>query len=371
MNYICALCPHKKRIPVINRSSPVLSIFLLVFLGFEAEFAWTFPVENLYMAEVLVVGEDDRQLARGAQAGLLQVLVRVSGTKEVENSSLITSSLRNADAYYYQYSYESTGKTLQIGDALVPALLLRIHFEPSAVAKLLRRAGFPVWGSNRPGVLLWLAISDVEGRRLLAENEVNEMTKSLRDQARLRGLPLLFPLLDLEDSAALSTAEVWGAFLGRIADASTRYNPDCILTGRIQKDNTGGWSSRWSYRIDEDWHVAESVAFSADEMIRSMVDRLTNELAARYAIDSSRSQVTILVEAVNNLEDYAAVSNYLESLAPVLNSFIVRVEGSEVEFRLNTEGQNEQLIEIIQLDEKMLLLHTDEDMDVQNYRWMH
>ena len=55
----------------------------------------------------------------------------------------------------------------------------------------------------------------------------------------------------------------------------------------------------------------------------------------------------------------------------MLNSFIVQVEGSEVEFTLYTEGQNEQLIEIIQLDEKMLLLSADENMDVLHYRLMH
>ena len=360
----------RKRIPVINKSSHPISFFLFVFLCFKAEFACSVAVENLYMAEVPVLGEDERQLARGAQTGLLQVLVRVSGTREVEDSPLIASSLRKPEVYYYQYSYESTDKTFQIGDEVVPARLLRIHFEPSAVAKLLRRAGFPVWGSNRPGVLLWIAVSDADGRRILSENEENEITKTLQDQARLRGLPLLFPLLDLEDSASLSTAEVWGAFLGRIADASSRYKPESILTGRIQKDSVGRWSARWSYQIDQNWLVADSMSFRADELIRSIVDRLANELADRYAIDSSRSQVTIRIESINDLEDYASVSNYLESLGPVLNSFIVRVKGSEVEFKLNTEGQNEQLIEIIQLDEKMLLLNADENMDVLHYRWM-
>ena len=318
-----------------------------------------------------MVSEEERQLARGARAGLLQVLVRVSGTKEVENSSLIASSLRKPEVYYYQYSYESTDKTLQIDDEAVPAQLLRIHFEPSAVAKLLRRAGFPVWGSNRPGVLLWLALSDVDGRRILSGNEVSEITRALQDQARLRGLPLLFPLLDLEDSASLSTAEVWGAFLGRIADASTRYNPDCILTGRIQKDSADRWTVNWSYQIDREWRVTDSVTFSADEMIRSMVDRLANELAERYAIDSSRSRVTIRIESIENLDDYASVSNYLESLGPVLNSYVVRVKGGEVEFKLDTEGQNEQLIELIQLDEKMVLLNADENMEMLHYRWVH
>ena len=74
---------------------------------------------------------------------------------------------------------------------------------------------------------------------------------------------------------------------------------------------------------------------------------------------------------IENLDDYASVSNYLESLGPVLNSFVVRVKGGEVEFKLDTEGQNEQLIELIQLDEKMVLLNADENMEMLHYRWVH
>jgi hypothetical protein len=55
----------------------------------------------------------------------------------------------------------------------------------------------------------------------------------------------------------------------------------------------------------------------------------------------------------------------------VLNSFVVRVKGGEVEFKLDTEGQNEQLIELIQLDEKMVLLNADENMEMLHYRWVH
>jgi hypothetical protein len=247
-----------------------------------------------------------------------------------------------------------------------------------------------VWGSNRPGVLLWLAVSDADGRRLLSENnvyessiyedsalknirarnDVNEIIRTLQDQARLRGLPLLFPLLDLEDTASLSTAEVWGAFLGRIDDASIRYNPDSVLTARFQQDSAGRWSANWSYRIDRQWQVAKTESFGAGGMVRTMVDKLADELATRYAIDSSRGQVTVLIESVESLGDYAAVQRYLESLAPVLDSFLVRVERDEVEYQLSTEGQNAQLVEIIGLDEKMVLLNADERLDALHYRWL-
>ncbi|MFP6807112.1 MAG: DUF2066 domain-containing protein [Pseudomonadales bacterium] len=356
--------------PEISKSSLIIGVILCLLVST----AQSLPIDDLYMAEVLVLSEDEKQLKRGAQAGLLQVLVRISGTRDVEQSREITQSLRNPGAFYYQYSYEPTDKSLLVDGEVVAANLLRILFEPSAVSKLLREAGFPVWGSNRPGVLLWMAYSDEQGRRLLSENDItgsaSSLASSLQDQARLRGLPLLFPLLDLEDSAALSTAEVWGSFLGRIDDASDRYNPDSVLTARIQKDKLGRWSANYSYRIDNDWQVAETISYSADQLARTMVDRLANELAIRYAIDSSRSQVTVKVEMVDGIGDYAALASYLESLAPVLNSSIVRVHRSEVEFRLDTEGQNEQLIEIIELDQKMVLLSSDDSRKLLHYRWL-
>jgi hypothetical protein len=48
----------------------------------------------------------------------------------------------------------------------------------------------------------------------------------------------------------------------------------------------------------------------------------------------------------------------------------MRVEPGEVEFRLSTEGQSEQLVEIIGLDEKMVLLNVDERQDALHYRWL-
>lgn len=371
-----------KRIPGIRKSSHITALFLLLF----APVSLALPIEELYKAEVLVVNEDERQFINGVRAGLLQVLVRVSGTQEVENSAVIASSIRHPSAYYDAFEYASTDRTFQIAGKVVPAKLLRIFFEPGAVAKLLRRAGFSVWGSNRPGVLLWLAVSDENGRRIISDNSVSDnvapgsnipedsivdIMRGLQDQARLRGVPLLFPLLDLEDSAALSTVEVWGAFLGKIDDASRRYNPDSVLTARIAQDNVGRWSANWSYRIGREWKVARNASFSPQELVRAMIDRLADDLAAKYAIDSSRGQVTLVIEAVESLRDYAAVDRYLASLASVLNSFVVRVQDDEVEFALNTEGQNEQLIKIINLDKKMRLLSADERNNVLRYRWLN
>jgi hypothetical protein len=332
------------------------------------------PVADLYVAEVLVTSQDKNQLTRGARAGLLQVLVRISGAKAVENHPLVVASLRRPEQYYYQYSYESTDRSFQIGDEIVPARILRLSFEPSAVSRLLRQAGFPIWGDNRPSMLVWMVVNDGAGRRLLAEQDPSPLLTALNTQARLRGLPIFYPLMDLEDASRLSTAEVWGAFLSKLEQASYRYHPDAILSGRIQQDSTDQWSGFWTYRYDDRWYEFSNTGFSEDNLMAGVVDHVADAMALTYALDSTRGTIDVHVEGVETLADYAALSRYLQSLSPVVDDSVIEVSGNEILFRLMTEGQSQQLIEIIGLDEKMQLINRRSAIDGSDsqlyYRWL-
>lgn len=331
------------------------------------------PVEDLYVAEVLVASRGEKELEQGARAGLRQVLVRVSGATEVHNNPMIASALRRPADYYYQFGYDTTERTLVVDGRDVPASVLRLSFEPSAVSRLLRQAGYPVWGSNRPGVLLWVAVNEGVERVILSEPETNEVAGSLSNEARYRGLPLLYPILDLEDAARLSTAEVWGLFLERIDVASIRYSPDVVLAGRVQRDETGQWTGRWFYRIEDRWQGLDNVDFSAADLVSKVIDQLADELASRYAVDSSQGSIMLRVESVDGLDAYAAVSEYLQSLSPVVDTMVVEVNADEILFRLSTEGQSEQLMEIIELDEKMFLINAGDRGTASSplhYRWM-
>ena len=372
------LGPHIIRMLQINKSSFWYGSgwrqgVLALVLGLWIQFVSAVNVEDLYVAEVLVNSQDDAQLISGARAGLLQVLVRASGSRAIEVSPQVAAALQHPESYYYQYSFESTDRLLQIGDEQVPARILRLTFEPSAIARLLRQAGFPVWGSNRPSVLAWLAVSDGSSRRLLSEQDASQLSAALNTHAKFRGVPVLYPLLDLEDASQLSSAEVWGAFLGRVEQASARYKPDVVLSGRVQQDPMGRWVGFWSYRLDGNWREFDNSGFSEDELMADMVDHLVDDLAARYALDSSRGSILVSVDGIDDLDDYAQVSQYLESLGPVLNSTVVEVSGRELRLRLVTEGQSQQLIEIIQLDDKMLLVNDGSLMrgdGALHYRWL-
>ena len=350
----------------INSSRLVRLALMLLLAGLALQ-CRALQFDNLYVGEVLVTDESRTQLRSGARAGLLQVLIRVSGLLEVETSELVSDSLRNPAVYYYQYSYRTSDQTLLVGTREVPAKILTLHFEPSAIARLLRDADFPVWGSNRPSVMLWVAASDGQERRVLSEVDPDAIVSSLIGRASERGLPLLFPILDLEDAASISSAEIWGAFLDRIEEASERYNPDAILTARIQQESAGNWSGHWSWQISDDqWQSSQTLASSAEELVYRLMDQLADDLAARFALDSSRARVDLLVEGVTNVVQYAALGRYLDQLPPVLNSKIIEIEGDAVRFELETEGQLKQLVEIIELDQRMAFLGGDRFV----YRWV-
>ena len=330
--------------------------------------AFAVKVNNLYVADVSVASQDQQQLEAGAKEGLLQVLVRVSGDARLAQNALIRNA-RAAD-YYYQYSYQAIERESQT-DAVVSEKILRLHFQPDAIASLLRAANLRIWGTNRPAVLVWLVSWDETERRLTTDAESEDLIALLDIQARRRGIRLLYPLLDIEGLRQISADDVSGSFKTRIDAASERYNPDAILTARWYKLSSGRWAANWSYRIEDRWHNSNHTARSTDAAVATvMIDDLTDALAEKYAFAASRTEIELVVENISSVKDYASVTQYLDGLAPVLESQVVEIYATKVRFRLITQGSPQQLDRLIRLDEKMILLPSIRRMNKPNYRWM-
>ncbi|MDP7146666.1 MAG: DUF2066 domain-containing protein [Pseudomonadales bacterium] len=329
-------------------------------------------VDDLYVAEVMVTSQDDRELALAARQGLRTVLTRISGVTDVDQEEAVRLALQNPQEYYFQWGYDTTDKTFQAGQEIVPAQIVRIHFEPSSVAKLLRTAGYPVWGNNRPSVLIWLVVQTDSGRMILNEADSSDVAQTLVAEAKRRGLPLMFPLLDLEDKSNISVTVVWGQFHNQIEAASSRYRADSILSGRIYQGQDGEWLGRWSWQIDDQWISFDSLQIHLSDLLGEAIDRLADKLAARYGIASSRGSVWLRVEAVEDLDDYVQLSRYLGDLTSVLDVFVEEVSGSEILYRLSTEGRVQQLVELIELDQKLFLLASGDGRDskILHFRWL-
>ena len=327
-------------------------------------------INDLYVAEVTTVSQSDAQRRRDAGTGLLDVLVRVSGRVDIVEHPLVMAALRTPENYYTEFSYqtiESGGSDAELS-APTPQKM-QIRFEPSLISDLLRLAGLPVWGSNRPSVLFWVARGSGAERAVLGEGSSGVFAQSVRERAESRGVPVYFPVWDLEDSSRVTVSEIWGRFLDQIEAASERYSPDKLLVVRVEKRYAGQWHVDWSYGDQGEWRVGTLLKASETEAAIALVDEITALLSAQYAGTSARSALRLNVEGISGVAALAEVERYLQRLSSVLDVRLRRVKGDLLTFDVRSEGDLEQLIDLIALDRDLTLLSSDVGASTVWYRW--
>ncbi len=362
----------KLTVPIVIRISLGLksSLMILGVIGLVTMMGRANAVilDDLYVAEVLTDSQSDLQRRRDAAAGLRQVLIRVSGDLKADERPAVAAALRSPERYYTEFSYRR-GDASGAEDADELQQLMQIRFEPSLIAELLRDAELPVWGSNRPSVLFWIAKESGGQREVVGEASLGAFAQSIRQQAHVRGVPTYFPLWDLEDAGTVTPSEIWGRFLDDIEAASERYSPDKILVARVEQRYAGQWHVDWSFGGNGDWRVGSLLSESQSEVAIALVNEIAARLSAQYAASSSKNAISLKVEGVSSIAALANVERYLNRLSSVLNVQLRAVKGDLVTFELSTEGDLQQLVDLMALDRDLLLLNQDLRSGTLWYRW--
>ena len=303
--------------------------------------AYALEVEGLYQAKVPVVGQGREERLELYPDALAQVIVKLTGNQAVPELPQLSGFMARAVSLVQQFHYEEFMTTNQ---ALIEAGYKRqlvVSFDGDAISQALINAEVPLWGRTRSEVLLWLAIEDREARYLLAANASAELESHLAEQSARRGLPLILPLMDLEDQMNLGFADVWGDFAQNIMRASQRYGVEAVLVGRLIRTPEGMWQTRWSL------HQTAGVATESDywsvesndqlEALAVGVDGAADHVSQRHAqlySATAADSVLLTVTGVDDLGAYARAMKYLESLEMVTAVEVNKVVAGQVLFKL-------------------------------------
>jgi hypothetical protein len=269
--------------------------------------AATFP--NLYRVSVTPDPTAADPRTATIQAAMARLLIRVTGDRNAPFDPALQSMLGEAGKYLNSYGVDRQGQA-QVG------------FIATQVEQALVALQKPVWGPERPLTLLWIAVDDgAGGRALLGANEtpqlgleatsaemnarLDSLRKDLQAVADERGLPIRLPLLDGEDLAAVTFADVWGGFEDRIAAASARYRADAVLVGRVRPGLIGN-EIEWLLVVGSE---RQPLAGSA---MRDGLDAAADRFAAQLATLGGGAAAAITVMNVNTSADYGRVVSYLE-----------------------------------------------------------
>ncbi|MCW8955854.1 MAG: DUF2066 domain-containing protein [Gammaproteobacteria bacterium] len=318
-------------------------------------------VKQMFEVSLPVVNQERDIRDAAFEQGFVDVLVRVSGSSQVVSQIDTTRAAR----YVQQFRYLPLEQPVENETAAVAGIEsselavdmpqakynLWLQFNEGKIKNLLRENSLPVWGKQRPSVLMWLAVRDGRNRYILRQQDISAIKDAVNKESDRRGLPLLWPAFDNQDQVSVSFTDIWGSFWGPIQQASKRYGVDAIVVGRMDWMD-GSWQVDWSMMLDNNTASWQLKALDLKLLMASGIDVATDQIARRFAVlenVGNAGELTVQINGIQQVDSYARISRYLLSLAPVKNVFVTNIKDDVVKFHVAVTGDQNDLKRIIAL----------------------
>lgn len=274
--------------------------------------------QGVYAAEVAVTGQGEAQRANAFARGLVQVLTKLTGDRAVNGKPGVGPELRRAREYVKGYDYRQDEGVSASGAPSFRTTLV-IRYDDEKVQTLIDTLGLPIWPEPRPKPVLWLAIDDGSGPRLVGLNRSNA-ARPVLDQAIERGYRLGLPSGSAAEQALVGA--IWRGDTAAISRASQRYSPPMQLVGKLFRDGSGGWTAEWVFvdngRVLNKWTTGDRDARRA---MAGGADGAADALVRRYAKPSEGAgkagDYTVRFSGIDSADDYIRLMGYLQRQAIV------------------------------------------------------
>lgn len=348
---------------------------LLAFLSL-APLAHGLPVAGLYEQRVAVENESLAERNRAYQVAFRRMILKVTGDERWLESARIRDASGSAGDYVQAFAYATEETAGRVAGLVAGQRYLEVQFSAPLINQLLAAEEIPVWGSNRPSVLIWMALQDASGRRSLLNSETGaEIVDYMRRFGEERGLPIIFPLLDLQDRRDLPVDAIWAQDELAIRAASNRYDPDSILAGRLLFTATGELVGLWQFQFMDEAQTFDGFDSELESYLEQPLTRITSQLAGHFGLvpgGQSEQSVRLRVDGIGDFSDYSALVEYVRGIGLVQAADIVSVDGERLELLLDLQGNADQLYDLIALDRDLLPINSGENADspLLHYRWM-
>lgn len=329
-------------------------ILLLFVSAFLSSLVHAVTVRGLYDAEINLPANQSESIMLNDAFGLAaeRVLIKVSGDKEAIVGDLLAQAKKSASTWVAQHSVAELSELLPTDNGLVPGKKINVTFYQASIERFLSQNNLPVWGDNRPSVLVWVA-NDSNGIRALSGSQSSSsVLNRFAYYANLAGVPVYAPLLDETDKSKISATDVWGFFEDTIASASKRYQTDAIAALRVSS-YAGHVGGSLMVLLND----GESVRFvlngeTPDDVLALASARLAKVFSSRYASVRNGVDANTLNIQVAGIKSYGMMKKtqeYLESISVVRDVNLLKVAEDKVEYLVEIDGDKQKLFNSIGL----------------------
>lgn len=329
--------------------------------------------DEFFTVEVPVEGRGDAERADAVARGLEKVLGRMTGVHEDLAEHEVGRLLDDPERFLAGFRFLSVDR----------GLALEARFDGPALREALGELRVPVWDARRPRILTWGAVDQGGTRRMLERQEPGEdpVYDAVVEAARDRFIPLMFPLMDLEDRARVGFPEIWGGFHDGLTRASGRYGSGPVLSFALRESRIGGWRGRWNLALGGERFEHQTGPGPLDAVVEAGFNWSASRLTERYAAVPGRHDGEFLEVGVIGVTDLAThweVIRYLEAVSGVSRAEVYRASEDRIGVRLAVERDPERVVQ--SLDEaSRLVAEALPTLDVgaggtggaaRSYRWI-
>ncbi len=305
--------------------------------------AWA---RDLGDVQVPVANRSAEARAGAFAEALDQVLVRLTGDRQVEGRSALASVRRDPSRWVQQFSYDGVDSEA--------TLALSVRFAIPVLMRQLEQAAVPVWTTVRPDTLFWLVVQRGAAGEILSAASTDPAAQGLIQAARARGLPVTLPLMDAEDQGRIQAADIRGHFDNVLQRAAARYPAPFSVAAVLYPGATPRIRWRLMYQGSLE-HSGEVSASTEAEVLTALVDQVTARIAPRYIVrPGAPVRYRLKISGVGSLDDWQGVTGHAGRLAGVSDLSVAGLAGSELLLDLNFTGQADQLRALMSLDPRFL-----------------
>ena len=319
--------------------------FSLIFV-FAASIVSAAEVTDLYQAQAPVASQSEEDRQRLAPELLKQVVIKVVGDRhaleQADISALVTDAERYIDQFYYQQIQNPNS------DAAEQQLALTLEFNAEGINNALQRIGLPVWDKTRPETLFWVAIEYAGKQQLIGEGDEDSLLFYIEQAAKKRGIPLLLPLMDLEDQTQLTFNDVATGNNTAVKQASERYGSSFIVSARL-RGNEESVEISWQALLGEEverWSSQGNVKAAIQSGVNEFADRLGRRLNISFSA-SGNTEMEIHVSGIEDYDGYTRLMDYLGSLQVVSDIKVGSLGSEKLDLVLRIQAEPEKFRQLL------------------------
>lgn len=298
---------------------------------------------GLYEGEVPVPSQSESDRNAALPQALAQVLVKVGG----DAGSAAAATEADAGALLQQYRYRQDMVRVDGIPQLRHYLIAR--FNQAGVQQLLASGGRSALPAQRPQPILWLAIDDGSGARIVSQDAAAAVSP-LMSRANQRGLRVRLPSYDELDRSLVQPGDIPGGDEVAVDNASRRYGGP-VLVGWMRRGE-GGWIADWRLRDGGSeighWQSRDPQAAT---VLAAGADGAADAWAQRYSqmvLSGPAGRYPVVIEGLVSARDYAGLMQVLERQPIVRGIVPVALAEDRLQLELELSAGVESLARLLE-----------------------